>query len=337
VGACSLAAAELLAWRNDVPRPGYGSNAQPTIKDSDVERRQLEYFLAIASHGSFTSAAHALQIAQPSLSYAIRVLERETGAPLFRRLGRGVVLTPMGEALLEPARRILHDFSRLETAAQQVTGLVSGRLDIVAVTTLAVDPLAAFIGVFRQRHPGVEFNVIDPENAAAVVDVVRRGQCELGLTEHGIATTGLRVLDLPEQEVLAVLPPDSAAPASGSISVAELAGLDLVTTPPGTTTRGALDSVLAVEGSPPRVAVEITHRAAIVPLVLAGAGATLLPRGLARDAAALGAVVLELRPPLTRHGVLVWPRGLSPAAQAFVDLVTAWPPGEDGDCPSGTM
>jgi LysR family transcriptional regulator, carnitine catabolism transcriptional activator len=299
-----------------------------------VERKQLEYFLAIASHGSFTSAANALQIAQPSLSYAIGVLEREVGGPLFRRLGRGVVLTSMGEALLEPARRILHDFSRLQLTAQQVTGLVTGRLDIVAVTTLAVDPLAVFIGTFRRRHPGVELNVLDPENAAAVTDVVRRGQCELGLTEHGVSTTGLKVKQLPEQEVLAVLPPTADRPASGYLSVADLTGLDFVTTPPGTTTRTVLDSVLAREGMPPRVAVEIAHRAAIVPLVLAGAGAALLPRSLARHAAVLGAVVVELHPPLSRRGVLVWPNGgLSPAAQAFVDLVVNWPP---EDVPNGS-
>jgi LysR family transcriptional regulator, carnitine catabolism transcriptional activator len=301
-----------------------------------VERKQLEYFLTIASHGSFTSAAHALQVAQPSLSYAIRVLEREMGAPLFRRLGRGVVLTSMGEAMVEPARRVLHDFTRLQSVAQRVTGLVSGRLDIMAVTTLAVDPLAAIIGAFRRQYPGVEFNVVDPENAAAVTDVVRRGQCELGLTERGISTTGLEALDLPEQEVLAVLPPTAATPASGSLSVAELAALDLVTTPPGTTTRSVLDSVLALEGAPPRVAVEITHRAAIVPLVLAGAGATLLPRSLARHAETLGAVVLELRPALSRRGVLVWPPGgLSPAGQAFVDLVSRWSPDNEPESADG--
>jgi LysR family carnitine catabolism transcriptional activator len=298
-----------------------------------VERKHLEYFLSIASHGSFTSAAHSLRIAQPSLSYAIRVLEREVGAPLFRRLGRGVVLTPMGEALLAPARRVLLDFARMHTTAQQVTGLVSGRLDIIAVTTLAVDPLAAFVGAFRSSHPGVEFNVTDPENAAAVIDVVRRGQCELGLTEYGISTTGMEVLDLPRQDVLAVLPSTAPSPASGALSVAELAELDFVTTPRGTTTRNVLEEVLARVGAPPRIAVEITHRAAIVPLVLAGAGATLLPRRLARDAAALGAVVVAVDPPVTRHGVLVWaPGSLSPAAQAFVGLLSNWP-GDGDDSP----
>lgn len=302
-----------------------------------MERKQLEYFLAIASHGSFTSAAHSLRVAQPSLSYAIRVLEREVGAPLFRRLGRGVVLTPMGEALLTPARQVLHDFTRLQTTAQQVTGLVSGRVDIVAVTTLAVDPLATYVGAFRSRYPGVEFSVVDPENAAAVIDVVRRGQCELGLTEHGISTVGMRVLELPRQDVLAVLPSAAARPASGVLTVAELARLDFVTTPRGTTTRNVLEDVIAMVGAPPRIAVECTHRAAIVPLVLAGAGATLLPRRLARDAAALGAVVVGVDPPVTRHGVLVWaPGSLSPAAEAFVDLLASWSAEGDDSDSSGT-
>ncbi len=290
-----------------------------------MERKQLEYFLTVASHGSFTSAAHALRIAQPSLSHSIRVLERELGADLFRRLGRGVVLTDMGEALLDPARTVLQDFSRVKSMAQQVSGLVSGRLDIITVTTLAVDPLAALVGAFRSRHPGVDFNIADPENAAAVVDVVRRGHCELGLTERGISTTGLNSYDLPGQEVLTVLPPTANPPEQGELTVGDLAQLDFVTTPRGTTTRAVLDDVLVGEGVLPRVAVETEHRAAIVPLVLAGAGAALLPRSLAESARPLGAVVVPTDPPLARHGVLVSPTGtLSPAAHAFVHLVTTW-------------
>ncbi|MFC7328901.1 LysR family transcriptional regulator [Marinactinospora rubrisoli] len=290
-----------------------------------MERKHLEYFLAIANHGSFTSAASSLRIAQPSLSYAISVLEREMGSPLFRRVGRGVVLTPLGEALLAPARQVINDFALVRTAARQVLGLVTGRLDIVATTTLAVDPLASFVGAFRRRHPGVTFNIVDAESTAAVVDVVRRGRCEVGLTEHGTAAAGMRLLDLPEQDLLAVFPPAAAVPGD-PLRLEELAGLDFVTTPSGTSTRSALDSALDLAGAAPRIAVETTHRAAIVPLVLGGAGAALLPRRLAWEAGRLGAVVVPLAPPLTRRGVLVWPPGaLSPTAQAFIDLVRAWP------------
>src|ERR671921_352267 len=75
-----------------------------------MDRRHLEYFVAIAELGSFTRAAQSLSIAQPSLSYAIGWLERDLGAQLFERHGRGVRLTPAGEALLEPARRSLPSF-----------------------------------------------------------------------------------------------------------------------------------------------------------------------------------------------------------------------------------
>lgn len=294
-----------------------------------MERKHLEYFLAVASHGSMTSAANSLHVAQPSLSYAIRVLEREVGSPLFRRIGRGMALTPVGEAVLGPARQVLHDFMRVQNAAQRVSGLVSGRIDISAVTTLAVDPIASFVGAFRKRHPGVEFRIMDAENAAAIVDVVRRGQCEVGFTEHGVSTAGMRVLDLPQQEVLAVLPPSTDV-TEAPIPLHKLAELDFVTTPSGTTTRSALDSALALTGTSPRIAVETTHRAAIVALVIAGSGATLLPRRLAMEAAALGAVVVGVDPPLARRGVLVYPPDvLSPAAQAFVDLVATWPAPDD--------
>jgi hypothetical protein len=57
-----------------------------------LDRRHLDYFLAVAEAGSFTRAAAKLSIAQPSLSHSISALERELDAQLFERLGRGVRL-----------------------------------------------------------------------------------------------------------------------------------------------------------------------------------------------------------------------------------------------------
>ncbi|MGH3631406.1 MAG: LysR family transcriptional regulator, partial [Sciscionella sp.] len=74
-----------------------------------MERRQLEYFLAVVDHGGFTAAATELHVAQPSLSHSIKTLERELGAELFHRLPRGVRLTSAGEALVAHARRVLRD------------------------------------------------------------------------------------------------------------------------------------------------------------------------------------------------------------------------------------
>ncbi|MBB5153003.1 LysR family transcriptional regulator [Saccharopolyspora phatthalungensis] len=286
-----------------------------------MERRELEYFLAIAEHGSFTAAAQALHVAQPSLSHAIRNLEHELGGKVFHRLPHGVALTAAGEALVEPARQVMRDLSTASASVRRVLGLSAGRLDVVAQTTLAVDPLAELIGAFLRAHPKVAVTVSDPELGADVTGTVRAGECELGMVDTEQSIDDLANVVLRGREILAVLPPGS-APERKTLSRSELSTLDWVTTPRGTATRAVIEDMVGANG--PAVAVETTHHAMVVPLVLAGAGATLLPQLMARDAAARGAVVLPLRPRVIRRGVLFWrPGPLSPAAAEFVRMVGA--------------
>ncbi|MGW2521521.1 LysR family transcriptional regulator [Streptomyces sp. NPDC001617] len=293
-----------------------------------MERRQLEYFIAVVEHGGFTAAALALHVAQPSLSHAIRALEREFGGSLFHRLPHGVVLTAAGEALVRPAQQVLRDLSTAGSLVREVLGLEGGRLDIVSQTTLSVDPLAGLLGRFHRAHPKVSVRVVDPERGADVAVMVAAGRCELGLVDASVPTGDLSGIDLPAQEMHVVLPPDHPHPPGPTITSRELAALDLIVTPPGTETRVAVDDVCTALGVAPRIVVETAHRAMIVPLVLAGVGASLLPASMARDAEIRGARMVSNRPRLLRHGRLVWRSGpLSPAAQAFVDLTAA--PAED--------
>ncbi|WP_328609648.1 LysR family transcriptional regulator [Amycolatopsis sp. NBC_00345] len=285
-----------------------------------MERRQLEYFLAVVDHGGFTNAARRLHVAQPSLSHAVRALEKQLGGLLFHRLPHGAELTAAGTALVAPARQILRDLRTADAAVREVLGLGGGTLDIASQTTLAVDPLAAMLGRFRTRHPKVRVRVRAPETGSDVLNRVRDGQSEVGLVESGSDTPGLTGVDLAEQEVFAVLPADS--PRTEALPQSELAELDLVTTPRGTATRWLVDDALRGSGSEPRIVVETEHRAMMVPLVLAGAGAALLPRAMAEDARRQGAVIVPLLPRLVRRGRLVWRAGpLSPAAAEFVALV----------------
>ena len=286
-----------------------------------MERRQLEYFLAVVEHGGFTAAANALHVAQPSLSHAIRTLERELGGSLFHRLPHGAVLTSAGMALVGPARQVLRDLSTASSSVREVLGLSGGQLDIVSQTTLAVDPLAGILGRFHVAHPKVGVRVVDPERGSEVVRMVGTGQCELGLVDGSVSISDLRCVELPEQEMHVVLPPDHPHPNTDAVTLRELAELDLIVTPPGTATRDTLEEVCAAHDVVPRIVVQTAHRAMIVPLVLAGVGAALLPTSMAADAALRGARMLSTRPRLLRRGRLVWRSGpLSPAAQAFVSL-----------------
>ena len=170
--------------------------------------------------------------------------------------------------------------------------------------------------------------VHEPESTAGVSSLVRDGTCELGLAPLPLRTQGLRTLALGEQELLFVLPPGGALPhdarardaasdeplaaaasdeplaAAASdqpLAAAALREIPLVVSPPGTSTRALLEQALAAVGVSPQIAVETAAREAIVPLVLAGAGAALLPAPLAREAERRGAVARAARPRILRR------------------------------------
>jgi LysR family carnitine catabolism transcriptional activator len=285
-----------------------------------MERRHLEYFLAVAESGSFTRAAAMLSIAQPSLSHSIAALERELGSELFQRLGRGVKLTPAGEAFLEPARRTLRSFALAKGAVRSVAEGGFGRLSIISGTLWAIEPLVKMIGEFRLVYPAVQFTVADPLTRSEVLDAVRSGEADFGLLD-GTAPAGILASRwLVDHELVAVLPQRSPLSAV-SVSVTDLVPLGLISTPRGTPLRELLDDQLELAGQPAEVAVETAHLASVVPLVLAGAGAALLPEGLASDAAAKGARVVRLSPATRASVHIIWRAGrLNSLAEHFLSV-----------------
>jgi DNA-binding transcriptional LysR family regulator len=289
-----------------------------------MDARQLEYFVAITETGGFTKAAQALGVAQPSVSQAIHQLEAELGSPLFHRIGRSVTLTATGEALVDPARRVLRDVDVARAAAAAVSGLHAGRLDLVALPTVAADPLAGLIGRFRSAHPKLVVRVMEPDAPNAVIEAVASGRAEIGLGEVPLpsdADDELVAALTIRQELFVVAPPDAGEFRRRGVRPEDLADRPLLATPPGTSSRRLVDAALEAAGVTPFIAVETAQRESLVPLVLAGAGVAVLPEPTARRAAADGAVIARLDPPLRRTLGFVHRRSaLSPAATAFLEL-----------------
>jgi LysR family carnitine catabolism transcriptional activator len=290
-----------------------------------MDLRQVDYVLAVVDRGSFTKAAASMHVSQPSLSDGIRRLEAELGVRLFHRLGRSVELTDAGRAFVGPARRLTRDREAVFESVATVRDLHGGTLDIVALPTLAADPLGRLVGGLRKAHPGIAVRIAAPEDDGAVVAMVLDGRSELGLTElrthREKSGDELVAVSLERQELVAVCPPRTRLATSGRLPVARLRGMPLVTTPPGTSTRDLLDRALASAGVDPVIAVETSQREAIAPLVLSGAGTSFLPARLAKSLSAQGAVVARLVPTLTRTiGLVHRPAPLTPAARAFVEL-----------------
>jgi LysR family transcriptional regulator, carnitine catabolism transcriptional activator len=282
-----------------------------------MERRQLEYFLAVIDHGGFTAAGLALRVSQPALSAAIKALEKDVGAMLFHRLPRGVKLTAAGAELAGSARVIMRELDTARARVDAVTGLIAGRLDMISLPGLLLDPLAPVIGEYRRQHPGVRVRVVQAEAPEDVRDAVRAGEAELGLTDE-IEQADRDVAGelIAEQELVAVLPPGSPAPPDGALPMAALLTMDLVAGPPGTAIRDSLSRAAAGLGARVSPAVEVTPRGSALYLAMAGAGVAILPRPVAELGLPHGIVIASLRPRQVRQVYLLRRAApLSPAAR----------------------
>lgn len=273
-----------------------------------MDLRQLEYFLAVVDHGGINRAAAALRVAQPSLSQAVRRLEKDLGTELFHRVGRGIVLAPAGEALIGPARMILREAESAENAVRNVGRGGGGRVDVAALSDVSTDPLSVWVARFRARFPDVRFRIEERDEASDVVDLVRSGACELGFLSTP-AAGDLVSEELADQRFVLVCPPGTEARWPAPTPIEALTDVPLVMSGKGTSTRDYIEQSFRAHGVEPRVVVEIPQTGAVLPMVLSGGGAAIIPLRIALDARHRGGVVRELAPELSRRIGVVYRTG----------------------------
>lgn len=302
------------ALSDDASRParcaGYGSQ---------VDLRLMEYFVAVIDNGGVTKAANALYIAQPSLSQAIRSLEREVGAELFDRGGRTMTLTDAGKVFETGARVTLRDAERARARVASVRALQSGRLRIAASPAMALDPLPAAVARMRELHPNIQFFITEPGSPSEVVTDVRLGRAEIGLTYLDVATGPLVSVPFGDQELGLAIAQDLAADLPSPFPLDRLHEVPLVLESREGTGNNVVDEVIRSSGA--TVVVRTAFRHAAWELVQQGVGAAILPIDFARTRIRR-VVTIPTDPPLVRPiGAVHRKAVLSPAAQVFMRVL----------------
>jgi DNA-binding transcriptional LysR family regulator len=121
----------------------------------------LAAFLAIASRGSLGRAAEALHVTQPALSRTMQRLEAQVGAPLFERHSKGMLLTPIGQALLPHATLLQREAERATEEINAMRGLARGTIRVGAIGSVASLVLPLAIGRVLERWPGLQVHVLE--------------------------------------------------------------------------------------------------------------------------------------------------------------------------------
>lgn len=288
-----------------------------------MDVRQLTYFLAVVDHGGFTRAAEHLIIAQPSLSQTIKGLERELGVSLFHRIGRRVVLSEAGHELLGPARLVVRDLEAARSAVDNLRGVRSGRLDMIAMPSPGIEPLTSMIAAYTRAHPQVTLNVDAAFTAEEVLNSVRTGGAEIGIlgTKNPFRSPDVQVLQLEQQPlVLIVAPGTDAFGGVDTIRREDLAGHRIVASQQGSLMRLMVDDALS-DGIPLHIVAEVAHRTSVLPLVLAGVGHAVMPSSWTPLAHQAGLRVVHISPTTPLHvAVISRPEHVTPAARAFLHV-----------------
>jgi DNA-binding transcriptional LysR family regulator len=141
--------------------------------------RQMEILAAAAEAATFSAAAARLAISQPSLSEAIRRIERELGLMLFERTTRSLKLTDDGRRAAAVARELVQDFRR--AVERLSSGKTQGRIAIAALPSVACAAMPRALADFARAHPTVDVSLHDVQHERAIA-LLRDGLADIAVT-----------------------------------------------------------------------------------------------------------------------------------------------------------
>lgn len=186
--------------------------------------RQLRYFVATAETLSFTAAAKALHISQPSISTALSDLENSFGVQLFiRHHAHGLSMTQAGRDVLAKARELLRNAEELQAAASEMDEGLTGTISLGCLISLAPPLIPGLMSQFLAAHSGIAFRTLEAHQDD-LLQSLRTGLLDLALTYDLDLTDDIEFVPLLALPPYAILPTSHRLATGKPISVKDLAG-----------------------------------------------------------------------------------------------------------------
>ena len=289
-----------------------------------MDLRRLEIFVKVAELGSFSRAAEALFLTQPTVSEHVRALEDELGVQLLDRLGRGTTPTRAGTLLLGYAQRMLTLAREAAQAIEQFQGRVSGELTIGGSSIPGEYVVPALIGAFRGKYPDVRISLLIG-SSREVQQWVEEGRVEIGVVGAAPSGRPLQARQLMDDEIVVVVGADHPWSTRKTVSLDELKAEPMIVRERGSGSRETFERALEGVGldlGAFRIVGEMASTQAIKQAVRAGVGLSLISRRAVLDECRARLLVCVTIRDLTIsrafHLVTHRDRSRSPLAQAFL-------------------
>lgn len=293
--------------------------------------QELTYFVAVAEHRHFGKAARACNVGQPTLSGQLRKLEHELGVILFERNNRRVNITPVGEQVLEHARRALEEANLAAAVAKASRDQLAGPLRLGVIPTLAPYLMPLILGPLRNAYPQLTLELWE-DLTLPLLDRLHSQRLDAALIAGSVEQPDVTSVAVFDEPFLAALPKGHSL--ADATSVPETALLDeLLVLSDGHCLAGQARAACARPRRRTTTAGESDFRASsletLANLVAAGYGVTLAPQLAASSLERLGVVLRPLDGKASRTIYLASrptfprPKALQALARVIRESVTA--------------
>jgi DNA-binding transcriptional LysR family regulator len=294
---------------------------------------QVQYFLEIARHGKFSSAAEHAYVSQSSLSKQIKALEEELGVELFVRASCGVRLTPAGEMFLEFASKTFRDYESIILRLERYNAQAQFRVRVGALPLLSSYDLHTDLADFQVDNMTIQLDLYERNQS----EILKR--LELNRLDVAILRTDLLSAEdydwipLIRDEIVVVCSNQHPLCRTRRVATVDLKDERFVMLEPQSAIYTAFVERCREVGFFPNITFTHARHEPLLAAVGRGIGITALPRGLTHGRNESELTCIPLQTPLYTDIGLVVPRNrtLTPWAQKLVDFfkktytyATAW-------------
>ena len=291
-----------------------------------MDIRQLECLRMIAEQGSFSAAARALGISQPSISQRMRELEAEIGERLFLRSHAGAQLTDLGRVVSGHAAEIARHIAQIRAAALSQRDDTAGEVSVGLPTTVALHLTVPIVREVRERFPGIRLRVVE-SMSGYLLEWLVSGRIDLAILYMAQGAPELRITSILTEELYLITARSGHDEARASITMQEVARLPLVLPSREHGLRRNIEAAVAGAGLALTVAVEIESLVHMKEYVREGGHHTILPFAAVRQETREGTLIARrIVQPVIRRPVAMAQsagRSASQATRRVAEIVDA--------------
>jgi len=279
---------------------------------------QLRAFHAVASQGSFTKAAKAIHVTQPTLSDHVGSLEGRYGVKLFKRQGRGVALTSLGRALLELTRRQFSLEAETEQLLSSSIGMMSGQLRVAADSPFLVLPL---LETFSRRHPAIKIYMTFGNTETVLADLFEL-RADIGVVAQRSDDGRLEAIPYREDKLVLIVQRGHPWSQRRSVALAEIESERLIMREPGSLTRSIFEQAMNQHKVEAKTVVQIGSREGVREAVAVGLGVGVMPESeMGNDNRIHPVTVRDASLKVTEYIACLKETRPTPVVKAFFDIL----------------